>query len=193
MFTNTPAWKKYFPYATFAPQSTAEASLRPGDRNEDILSEIRVRYYAAESSATNDVSRQVAEGNPTPAATAFYYGVPFLYTATYTRGWEANLMDHGHTMLTGFPEDEDSEPEDGPKDEKCSNPWAEAASSAWKSFHDDIQSQFDEGQGAVIATATIMEQTLTVTMTNSEGWDRSFPYHLPSSWPHSPRDFANKA
>lgn len=46
---------------------------------------------------------------------------------------------------------------------------------------------------AKTATATTMQQTLTVTMTSSEGWDRSFPYHVPSSSPHAPRDLHERA
>lgn len=74
VFTNTPGWNKDFPYATAAPRQTAEASLRPRDLYDwqSHQSEIRTRYHAAESSAISDVSRQIAERNPTPVIACFH-------------------------------------------------------------------------------------------------------------------------
>ncbi|CZR67045.1 uncharacterized protein PAC_16944 [Phialocephala subalpina] len=102
---------------------------------------------------------------------------------TYTGTRTATVTNCGKAIFTL--------PTDGP--DKRDNPWAGAASSAWKSFHDGIESQFDEGKSIVTATAMIMEQALTITMTSTEGWDRSFPYHIPSSWPHSPRCLHERA
>lgn len=64
-------------------------------------------------------------------------------------------MGYDHPEPTDYPESEDSASEDEPENEKRSNPWAEAASSAWKSFHADFQSEFDEGKGTVVSINTL--------------------------------------